>query len=86
MPRHLGLRVDDDVFERLEQYAAQNNLPDVSTVARLALMEQLKRKPPKKLPPGVERKAGNPDPVAAGLASAAARRKSLRGVRNRPKN
>lgn len=64
---------DEDLQQQLEAYAQQHNLPDIQSVIRLAYREQLKRKPPKKLPEGVIRKAGNPTPETGGRAGAAAR-------------
>lgn len=64
---------DAELLPLLEEYAKANGLPDVQSVIRLAYREQLKRKPPKKIPDGVIRKAGNPRPETGGKAGAAAR-------------
>ena len=56
----------------LDAYAAAHGL-DRAAVLRLALMGQLKKPPPKKLPEGVVRDSSTPDPAAAGRKGAAAR-------------
>ena len=73
MVQRLSVRFDDDEIARMRKYAADHGVPDLATICRLGVLELLKRKPPKTIPEGVARPVGNPDPVAAGQAGAAAR-------------
>jgi hypothetical protein len=68
----ITVRLGVDLMAALDGYATENGL-DRAAVVRLAVVNQLKRKPPKSLPEGVERVGRNPDPSAAGKAGAAAR-------------
>lgn len=60
MAKKVYCRLDDDVIEKLDAYVIQHGIKDRSTAMRLAIIEQLKREPPKRSPRGVKKKRGNP--------------------------
>ena len=66
------IRFGEDLLAELDAYATEHGLERAAMV-RLAVINQLKRKPPKTLPEGVERVGRNPNPAEAGRAGAAAR-------------
>lgn len=68
----INVRLGEELIAELESYAEEHGLGRADVV-RLAVINQLKKKPPKSLPEGVERVGRNPNPADAGRAGAAAR-------------
>jgi hypothetical protein len=68
----ISVRLGADLIEQLDAYGKQHGL-DRATVVRLAILQQLGRKPPKTLPEGVVKDRSTPDPAAAGRKGAEAR-------------
>lgn len=73
MPKDkINVRLGEELVTQVEEYAKEHGLGRADVI-RLAVINQLGRKPPKKLPDGVERIGRNPNPAEAGKAGAAAR-------------
>lgn len=68
------LRVDADVLAQLDAYAAKHDL-DRTAAIRLAILEQVKRRPPKEKPAGIVKPRGNPNIGELSQAGIEARRR-----------
>lgn len=73
MPKDkINVRLGEELIIEIEAYAEEHELGRADVI-RLAVINQLKRKPPKTLPEGVSRVGRNPNAADAGRLGAEAR-------------